>query len=303
MKKGFLTIAYGDYYHELAENLVLSYRYSVPEEKQVPFAVVAEKESDRLGMFDEIIIAKPAEKGFMNKLMIEELSPYDETIFIDADCLVYGDISVFFNEYEKNGSVFSSFGRNIELNKVSEINNILFDKNKARKKWGYINFIPHFNAATYFCQSIGGAVCKTAQELYHSGIDYGYPFWGDEPYISLAMAIHNCKCTDFEGSVYFGSHTEIVMTDILENKFEAITYGRHTTAPLLHWSTMKTHHYLYVYEVARLKWKMGLIPDEPKEDLLPRLKKEWSKYYRKIKFDAYAEAVQMKLKKMIKIRG
>lgn len=87
--------------------------------------------------------------------MIEELSPYEETIFIDADCLVYGDISIFFDEYEKNGSVFSSFGRNIELSKVSEINNILFDKDKAIKKWGYIENVPHFNDATYFCQSMG----------------------------------------------------------------------------------------------------------------------------------------------------
>ena len=43
MTKGFLTIAYGDYYHKLAENLLLSYRYSVPKEHQLPFAVIVDK--------------------------------------------------------------------------------------------------------------------------------------------------------------------------------------------------------------------------------------------------------------------
>lgn len=136
MTKGFLTIAYGKYYHQLAENLLLSYRFNVPVERQLPFAVVVEEKTQNVSDFDDIIVRQPQEVGFMNKLMIEELSPYDETIFIDADCLVYGDISVFFEKYEENGFPFSSFGRNIPEEDVGKINNILFDIEKVKKFGG-----------------------------------------------------------------------------------------------------------------------------------------------------------------------
>lgn len=142
-------------------------------------------------------------------------------------------------------------------------------------------------------------MCQTAQSLYHENIDYGYPFWGDEPYIALAMWLHGCKCCTYEGSVYFGSHAKILKTDLLKSHFEAITYGRRCSAPLLHWSTMKTHHPLYRYEVMRLKRFIKTQKIRNDAWILPFFYVGYAAYRSQMLVKAYAKAAKKKLKERL----
>lgn len=306
--KGFITIAFGRYYWLLAENLILSYRLNVPKDNQLPFCIITDKENDKVSEFDKVIISTPSEKGFMNKLRLAELTPYQKTIFIDADSLVYKDISFWFDKYEENGSAFSSFGRNIGEENVHEINNILFDISKAKKEWDYLAYIPFFNAATYYLDKStgGGDICETAKRLYYSGVDYGYPFFGDETYISLAMAIHSCKCCMHEGSAYFGSHAEILYSDIIKKHYKLIAYGKEKDVELLHWSTFKTHHPLYQWEALRVRAFLNggeaelSKLEEEKARIYKGLNSSWRRYARTFKLKGYIKAIKVRLNKFLK---
>ncbi|MEN6313223.1 MAG: hypothetical protein ABFD25_03125 [Clostridiaceae bacterium] len=251
--KGFLTIAFGKYYYYLAANLVMSYRYRVPKDKQLPFVIVTDVDNDKTALFDVVIVKKPSKAGFINKLNIAEYSPFEETIFIDADCLVYGDITSFFTSFEENGSPVSSFGGSADINrKVVKF----FDLEKT-KMLG-LTYVPTFNAAVYYCKKpTGTEVLKTAVRFYNDPTDYGYLFHGDEPYVAIAMSYHGCKCASHLGSIgaiYYGSDIKIIKLDIVNGIDSVIVRGEEKDAPLFHWSTYRTHRPKYRYEVVRLRY-------------------------------------------------
>ncbi len=86
MIRGFITVATGKkHYYELAALLLLSYRRASANPMQ--FAIIAEEENEFTDSFDLVILTSETEHSFMNKLLVMKLSPFDETIFIDADCL------------------------------------------------------------------------------------------------------------------------------------------------------------------------------------------------------------------------
>ena len=106
------------------------------------------------------------------------------------------------------------------------------------------------------------------------------------------MAIHGCKCTLPDGSVYFGSHTSIIEADIINHKFEAISYGRRRSGEMIHFSTHKTHHPLYKTEVSKLKGK-------PRGAFFIGLYYiEWYLYSLKVQTQAYAKAIMNRIKRV-----
>lgn len=106
--KGFITIATGKpYYYQLAANLVQSYRYHTKQ--AMPFAILAEEENEYTALFDDVVVVKDAKRTFMDKFLLFELCPYDETIFIDADSLCYGDLNAYWDLF-KDATDFSAVG-------------------------------------------------------------------------------------------------------------------------------------------------------------------------------------------------
>ena len=96
MTRGFITIATGgDWYYQLAENLLLSYRLLC--EKPMPFAILCDRENEHTKCFDQTIVFTPTGKPFFDKFELLRLAPFDETIFIDADCLAYRDLNEFWD--------------------------------------------------------------------------------------------------------------------------------------------------------------------------------------------------------------
>ena len=91
-KKGFITVATGnERYYILAYNLLLSYRYH--SKSPMPFAILCDKRNIWTEAFDEVVIIENPACSYYDKLRIMDLSPFDETIFIDADCLAYKDLN------------------------------------------------------------------------------------------------------------------------------------------------------------------------------------------------------------------
>ena len=86
MTRGFITIATGrEQYYEMAKNLVLSYRLFC--DNPLPFAILCDKENEYTKAFDQVILFQPGPRVYFNKFELLRRCPFDETIFIDADCL------------------------------------------------------------------------------------------------------------------------------------------------------------------------------------------------------------------------
>ena len=98
--RGFVTIATGHKsYYVLARNLLLSYRLHNPE--SLPFAIICDRENEVTAMFDDVVVMDSPSFSFHDKLRLADLTPYDETIFIDADSLVCRNLDPLWGIAEK----------------------------------------------------------------------------------------------------------------------------------------------------------------------------------------------------------
>ena len=92
MQRGFVTIATGDErYYILARNLLRSYRQNTATPMR--FAVIADRHNQYTEEFDNAVILDNPTNSWMDKLTLLTSCPYDENLFLDADCLVYRDIN------------------------------------------------------------------------------------------------------------------------------------------------------------------------------------------------------------------
>ena len=73
-------------YYVLTQNLLISYRLHNPDPQ--PFALICDRRNEITEEFDDVVIMDSPSFSFNDKLRLADLTPYDETIFIDADCLV-----------------------------------------------------------------------------------------------------------------------------------------------------------------------------------------------------------------------
>ena len=113
MNRGFVTIATGrTNYYKIAANLLRSYRYysKAPE----PFAVICDRTNKYTDMFDKVILMENPPFSYADKLRLPEYLPFDETIFIDSDCLAYKDLNDFWEVF-KDADDFSMFGTNFPV--------------------------------------------------------------------------------------------------------------------------------------------------------------------------------------------
>lgn len=109
-KRGFVTVATGDYYCWLAENLVMSYKLF--SDTKYPMYVMTDKKGEKRlkKVFDGVIVLEKPYYTFMDKISVYQNSPFQETIFLDADMDIINDISYVFDEFEKNHSDVSCIG-------------------------------------------------------------------------------------------------------------------------------------------------------------------------------------------------
>ena len=90
--KGFVTIATGrDEYYRLAHNLLLSYKYFT--KSPLPFALLCDRENEYTSDFDQIVLMDDVYRTSLDKLKLLGLAPFEENIFIEADCLAYKDLN------------------------------------------------------------------------------------------------------------------------------------------------------------------------------------------------------------------
>lgn len=109
MTRGFVTLATGHIkYYKMALNMLRSFRLHNPDAK---FAIICDKENEITKQFDTTVILEKANGDYRDKFSLLINSPYDETIFIEPDCLIYRNLDSFW-DILAGKSDFSCFGWN-----------------------------------------------------------------------------------------------------------------------------------------------------------------------------------------------
>lgn len=140
MRRGILTLATGQlHYIELAKNLGRSLKMNGPK---LPTAIITDSIDPEIKDIFDIII--PADNSFKNiildKLNIYEYTPFEETMFIDADCLVIKDFSFLWDLFKGRELATLGYWRTTPYH--------FFDLNKVKKDFE-INGFPAFNGGVY----------------------------------------------------------------------------------------------------------------------------------------------------------
>jgi hypothetical protein len=125
-------------------------------------------------------------KGFSSKLHLDGISPAEETLFIDADCLCAGNLEKVFESFK--GCQVSVIGR-------EESEGELFGDIQTRCRAVGVSRVPRFCGGMYFFKrgSISKRVFQTARDLEKRYEELGLVRLrgvpNEEPLIGLAMAM------------------------------------------------------------------------------------------------------------------
>lgn len=254
MTRGFVTIATGqERYFDIARNLLHSYRMFASEKSS--FAIICDEKNSYTEEFDDVIVLEKAYCNYLDKLQLYDYLPYDETIFIDADSLAYGDLDEWWKIF-KEADDFSLFGYAwTDLNSGRG----WFVPSGLKEYQNQVTFIPDFNGGIYYIRK--SEKCKEVFRLANFFAEHfsDYQFNGfttpaDEPCLALAMAVKNCHPLDIlEGGLVFAPSRKQIDIDITIPK--AVYYKnveQQYRVNLIHWSNYRTKLALYKFEVEKI---------------------------------------------------
>lgn len=255
MTRGFITIATGkEMYFQFAKNLLNSYKLYC--DSPLPFAIMCDRENEYTALFDEVILFQPTEHPYFDKFELLKIAPYDETIFIDADCLAYADLNGFW-DYFAGADAFSAAGTNYPIDSERG----LFQKDQVGPYVGKVHWKPDIHGGLYYirkgplCDAIYED-CRNIAEHYDEfqWPDYCAPY-ADEPVLCLAMAANGCHAAEAEPSNY-GIPWEVteMECDIFTGKCTYATewHPKVDQGRMIHWSVRYCKKPLYKFEVEKL---------------------------------------------------
>lgn len=261
MARGFLTLAHGaPRYLRMAEGLALSMRAHNPA---VKLAVVTDSTSPRLARLFDIVVPFEARfgSGVMQKLHVDAYSPFDETLFIDSDSLVFRDPEGLWPLYAGDmgwgvkgwawlhagdahygfrdlGATLAKLG----LSRIGAFNSGLF----------------HFNRS-----SDAQAVFRTARELAARSEELGLIAFknatcADEAVFALALELNGIPMLPWDAGHAMCTATGDNLhglgdIDVLRGKCRLMRYDTLTAPTVLHFHMNAQHEFAYLRELERLR--------------------------------------------------
>ncbi len=302
--RGFITIATGkEEYYQLATNLLRSYRHFSGH--PLSFAILADRKNQYTEEFDDVIIMKEgtASHSYLDKLELDRYLPYDITVFIDADCLAYGDLNQTF-QYFENADDFSCFGRVLDLDDRTG----WFEYENLGNLKSRVSYIVGLHGGIYYMRK--GEMCSRVFETARAIVpDYrNYKFKGkfdtpgDEPLIALSMALNQCKPIPFinQAICCYWEHTDSMKTDIVNSVAEV--YGRDSTetgfmTDLVHWGTRYTREPEYQKQVDLLE----ILDDKDgdKEKRIAQCQKKYARIVRNKKARDFSTRAMNKVRRTV----
>ena len=264
--KGFITLATGsEKYYKAAANLLKSYllfhsdksKYYNPNSERLPFAILADAHNEYTAMFDDVIILENATKSYFDKISLLNNIPYDETIFVESDCLAYNDLNDYFESFI-GADDFSVFGRCVP----KDANNGWFLLEEAGKYKNDIEFIPRFHSAVLFMRKGGKCqkmyeICMDINNHYDDYCIGGSREAIDDKLLAVSSAAVGCKPTQLKMYYYNyyplffvnGYHPRPKMHKLINSFYAKPEKQFYERAMICHWGNSYTQKYLYKREV------------------------------------------------------
>lgn len=242
--RGYVTIATGsEKYYKLENQLLRSYRKCAVD--GLPFALICDHENEYTQDFDDVVVVSDVHKSYLDKLQLHKWSPYDETVFVDADSLFMADPAGIWEDFESSGEV-SCYGYCYPLH--------------SNKGWYYVDgcgaykdmieYEVDLHGGVYYIRKgdVCDAVFSKALELaenYHAYSFANFSNPADEPVLALSMAIHKCyPCP---------KHPRVIFYPSVRNKLKIHISGNLRLgtelckSEIIHFATPNTERFLYSY--------------------------------------------------------
>ncbi len=255
MTRGFITIATGnEKYYRLAQNLLLSYKLFC--EHPMPFAIMCDRENDITAQFDQVVLLEHPLNAFWDKFELLVRAPYDETIFIDADCLAYADLNAYW-DYFATADDFTGCGTNYPIDSEKG----LFQDGKVGEYNGRVHWKPDICGGLYFIRrgKICDALYQECQHICQHYEEYPWPDYcaphADETVLCLAMAVHGLHAMDADPANYGHPWEATEMEhDIFTGKCTYATewHPKVSQGRLVHFGTRYCAKPPYLFEVEKM---------------------------------------------------
>lgn len=187
--KGLLTIAIGKKYALQAKYLAYS---CMLHASHIIRAVITDEQT-ALENFYDILIPYNSELGdpFSVKTRLHLYTPFEKTLFLDADSLLIYNIDSYWDVLEKNSFAYTG--------ELIDKGIWYLDISTLIKKIS-VPMIPKFNSGMFLFKKneSSNIVFETAFAFLQNSKDMGIPFFRgtmlpDEPFLAMAFAKHNIK--------------------------------------------------------------------------------------------------------------
>ena len=202
-RRAVLTLALGQpVYIQMAANLARSFRYW-HRRSDIRFAVATDQPEHlppdvREGVETVPVDAGQYGTGFSPKLHMDKLAPAEETLFIDADCLVAGSLEPVFERFD--GHEVSVIGQMMSSGEW-------WGDIATRRRKLDVAEVPVFVGGVYYLRKSTASrrVYETARELEARYEELGMVKLrgvpNEEPLVSLGMALHGQRPVPDDGSI------------------------------------------------------------------------------------------------------
>lgn len=258
--RGVLTLAFGKpRFIEQAKSLGRSLRLHAPGTQS---AIVTDSiDLELKELFTQVI---PYRREFgssvRQKLHLNLYSPFEETLFIDSDCLVLGNLESFWVAFAGQG--FGVPGSKfLQRGSTDPYLDVAF----TLDHFG-LEKLPKFNGGTYYFNRSGEAASffATARDLLANWKDLRFAEFrrdgpADEAIVSVAMAIHGLRPTSMgrAGMYTPTSYRGPLLLDVIKGTCSFEKEGEMVSPEVVHFAGEYSFCFAYPRESARLKAHCG----------------------------------------------
>ena len=246
INRGFFTIATGDEkYYKFANNLLQSYRL---RNDKYPFAILCDRENKYTKGFDQVVLLTDVKNNYLDKFKMLIDTPYEEGIFIEPDCLVYRDISVFFDLLARESDL-SSFGWN-----DSDLSIWFDEKEKIVERYGHtVEQVPLFCPGYFFVRKsevtrkIYDDIMELSDWIMKNTIEENSRLLNgsnlrDDPLFFIAMKLNGCICTvkpKVGKCINYPRVKKLITISLRRGKLDVLQEREYYDCNLLHFSTRR----------------------------------------------------------------
>ena len=244
IRRGFVTIATGsEKYYPLAVNLLRSYRLHNTDD--TPFAILCDRRHPLTAEFDHVVIMDESTCSYMDKLQLCRWSPYEESMFVDADSLFLKDPAPLWEDFSLGGD-FSCYGKRLPLDSPAG----WFDHRALGELSKQVSFNISMHGGLYYFRRTDTCreVFTRAEYLSDNFSRFGFRYFekpADEPVLALAMAAAGWEPCPVKGRIAFVPTLESQLR--VSASGTVLQNGKACESILIHFTTGNTRRFMYHY--------------------------------------------------------